>query len=26
MIVVKVGDSGETSDLLDATQYGELTK
>jgi glycine cleavage system H protein len=26
MIVVKVGDSAETSDLLDAAQYGELTK
>ena len=26
MIVVKVGDAGETSDLLDAAQYGELTK
>jgi glycine cleavage system H protein len=26
MIVVKVADSGETSDLLDAAQYGELTK
>jgi glycine cleavage system H protein len=26
MIVVKVGDSGETSDLLDSAQYGELTK
>ena len=26
MIVVKVGNSGETSDLLDAAQYGELTK
>ena len=26
MIVVKVGNSAETSDLLDAAQYGELTK
>jgi glycine cleavage system H protein len=26
MIVVKVGNAGETSDLLDAAQYGELTK
>ena len=26
MIVVTVGNPGETSDLLDATQYGELTK
>jgi glycine cleavage system H protein len=26
MIVVKVGDSGETSDLLDSAQYVELTK
>jgi glycine cleavage system H protein len=26
MIVVKVGSGGETSELLDAAQYGELTK